>query len=190
MDIYKDFPEERRKTAAKLRGEDAAVLDEQALLERCFAEIGHAEKLCGLFDQWKAEENELYDRDKKMREEAGMEPHGMLILASEVDVFNLWDGRAEKEEADYESIRKEIGEGNLPYVLMMLYAGADLAHGSWFLPKENDPGYKDSVCRLLQTNQDDFVLYADPHYMVKEKTPGVLGEWLRSGMEVVKKAAA
>ena len=165
-------------------------LRKEALLYRCAAEIDSAYKLCSLFDKWHNEHHALVWRDKEMRRRAGLAPLGIVICASDHDVFHLWEGHSEKKAEEYLKVRKEIGEANLPYVLMMLYAGADLDHAAWQLPDDKDPEYKDSVQELLLTDQNDYCRFDDPHYMIETKNPWVLSEWLKKGISIVMKAVS
>ena len=165
-------------------------LDKVSLIDRCAKEIDNAEKLCSLFDRWTEEENELHELNKRMRKQAGLPELGKIICMADMDVFHLWDGRREKKESDYRASREEIGEENLRYVLMMLYAGADLDRKVWTLPGEDDPRYKNSVIRLLYSDQEDYCRFHDPSYMVLSKNSWILSDLIRSGIDVVRKATA
>ena len=76
----------------------------------------------------------------------------------------------------------------MAYVLMILYLGEDIAHGVWELPEVSDPEYRDSVCRLLLTDQDDYHRLANPYYEIEEKIPELVASWIRSGLSIIIKA--
>ena len=57
-----------------------------------------------------------------------------------------------------------------------------------YLPDVNSPCYKDSLCDLLLTDQDDYNRISNPYYEIEEKVPGLVAGWIRDGLSVMIKA--
>jgi hypothetical protein len=93
-----------------------------------------------------------------------------------------------KRKEDLDAFVRENGNIAMAYVLMILYLGEDIAHGSWDLPKVSDPKYKDSVCDLLLTDQDDYRRIANPYYEIEDKYPYLVASWIRDGLSILIKA--
>jgi hypothetical protein len=82
----------------------------------------------------------------------------------------------------------KVGSDTMPYVMVMLYYGRDLAARKIALQKPNGDYYVLSVCEQLQSELDHYFDADDPYFPVFECRPDDLCDWLKHAVEIVDEA--
>ena len=160
----------------------------ELLLKRCLENAPVANKLCAMLDRWEHEDQEIEKLEDAELVRRGVDISNPFRKFSEIDPLGLADKTILKRKEDLDAFVSENGNIAMAYVLMILYLGEDIAHGSWDLPKVSDPKYKDSVCDLLLTDQDDYRRIANPYYEIEDKYPYLVASWIRDGLSILIKA--
>lgn len=160
----------------------------ELLLKRCLENAPVANKLCAMLDRWEQEDQEIEKLEDAELVRRGVDISNPFRKFSEIDPLGLADKTILKRKEDLDAFVSENGNIAMAYVLMILYLGEDIAHGSWDLPKVSDPKYKDSVCDLLLTDQDDYRRIANPYYEIEDKYPYLVASWIRDGLSILIKA--
>lgn len=159
------------------------------LLRKCIDYAPVANRLCAMLDRWAQEDRRIRElEDEELRRRGVLVEDGPirgLRNLSDMDPLELSDSIIQKKQEELSEFIKEAGTAAMRYVLMILYLGEDLAHGAWDLPEVSNPGYIDSVCDLLLTDQDDYHRLENPYYELIEKRPELVAEWTRSGLQVM-----
>lgn len=160
----------------------------ELLLKRCLENAPVANKLCAMLDRWEQEDQEIEKLEDAELVRRGVDISNPFRKFSEIDPLGLADKTILKRKEDLDAFVSENGNIAMAYVLMILYLGEDIAHGSWNLPEVSDPKYKDSVCDLLLTDQDDYHRIANPYYEIEDKYPYLVASWIRDGLSILIKA--
>ena len=126
----------------------------ELLLKRCLENASVANRLCAMLDRWEQKSLEIKKLEDEELKRRGVDVSAPFRTASEIDPLGLADKIILKKKMKLDAFVKENGRTAMAYVLMILYLGEDIAHGSWDLPKVSDPKYKDSVCNLLLTTKN------------------------------------
>lgn len=155
------------------------------LLRKCIDHASVANKLCSMLDRWAQEDRRIHELENEELRRRGVDTSSPFISLADADPLGLASDIIQKKHDDLNAFIKENGTAAMRYVLMILYLGEDIAHGSRELPDVSAPGYIDSVCDLLLTDQDDYHRLADPYYEITEKQPELVAEWIRSGLKVM-----
>ena len=137
--------------------------EQRSLLTSCAANLGEAKQLLELLEGWAKEEHFLTATSAK---------------------------EAMKRHREIEHFTDKVGKNAYKYLLIMLYFGRDVSNHSWFIQKPNGDYYVLSVCQLLRTEEENYERYSDPNYLLIEKSPKVLKEWMTEAIDHVTKAAA
>ena len=160
----------------------------ELLLKRCLENASVANRLCAMLDRWEQEGLEIKKLEDEELARRGVDISSPFRTLSEMDPLGLADEVILKKKVELDAFVRENGKIAMAYVLMILYLGEDIAHGSWDLPKVSDPKYKDSVCDLLLTDQDDYHRIDNPYYEIEEKYPQLVASWIRDGLSILIKA--
>lgn len=160
------------------------------LLRKCVDTAPLANRLCAILDCWEQEDRRIHKLEKEERRRRGVKTvsnNGFRKLKTfyDLDPLGLRAGITQKRKGILSDFIKENGTSTMRYVLMILFLGEDLEHNAWELPEVSDPGYMDSVCDLLLTDQDDYHSLANPYYEILEKRPELIAEWIRGGLKVM-----
>ena len=158
------------------------------LLRRCLENAHIANKLCALLDRWELEDLEIKKLENEELIRRGVDISSPIRNLSDVDPLGLAGKRIMKKKEELYAFISENGKAAMAYVLMILYLGEDIAHGSWELPNVKDPGYRDSVCNLLLTDQDDYHRINNPYYEIEDKYPKLVASWIRDGLCILVQA--
>jgi hypothetical protein len=142
---------------------DLLSSEQRTLLTGCAACLGEAKQLVELLEDWAKEEHFLAGTSAK---------------------------EAMKRHREIEHFTDKVGKDTYKHLLIMLYFGRDVSNHSWFIQKPNGDYYVLSVCQLLRTEEENYERYSDPSYLLIEKSPKVLKEWMGDAIDHVTKAAA
>ena len=160
----------------------------EQLLQRCIDCAHVANKLCAMLDLWEREDKEIRKKENEELLRRGVDINNPLRSAADIDPLGIADEIIMKKKVGLDLFIKQYGKTNMAYVAMILYLGEDLAHGSWNLPLPSDPDYKNSVCELLLTDQQDYNRLSNPYYEIEEKVPALVASWIRKGLDIMIKA--
>lgn len=160
----------------------------ELLLNRCLENASVANKLCTMLDRWERESLEIKRLEDEELIRQGVDISSPFRKVTELDPLGLADKIILKKKEELSAFIKENGEASIAYVLMILFLGEDIAHRSWDLPSVKDPGYRNSVCGLLLTDQDDYHRIDNPYYEIEDKYPELVASWIRDGLSILIKA--
>ena len=168
--------------------ENYPELEKEKLLYKCISYAHVANRLCTMLDRWYSESLEIRTKENVELSRRGVNVNSLIRRMSDIDPIGLQKQFHEKSMEEFHTMYQQYGEQTMSYVCMIYFLGSDLARGVCFLPKESDPGYRDSVCCLLLTDHNDYCTHDHPYDGILQNRPELVASCIRKALSVIIKA--